>query len=298
MPPPRIADPTHPAQRGLAQLVLAARHGRTRLVQCSTRPPLVVQKALYPDESVPDMAFVYLANPTGGMLGNDLHTVSVEVCSGGKAHITTQNATKIFSMTQGSASQQVNLTVSAGCYLEYLPDPIIPFQASSFEQITSIRISPGGTLLHAEVLTPGRVAMGESFQYQRLASRIVAYGQDEYPFYREAFELTPATRNPMVPAVLGLPFRGSEHPMDSNTLGSMLVFTDPVHLPSLLKASQESLTTHPHVRAGVTTLPDSKGVGVKIIGRDTASVRAAIADVWSVVRKQILGVPAPFLRKY
>ena len=86
--------------------------------------------------------------------------------------------------------------------------------------------------------------------------------------------------------------------MDSNTLGSMLVFTDPVHLPSLLKASQESLTTHPHVRAGVTTLPDGKGVGVKIIGRDTASVRAAIADVWSVVRKQILGVPAPFLRKY
>ena len=105
-----------------------------RLTRSRTRPPLIVQQALYPDESMPDMAYVFLANPTGGLLDGDCQEVRVEVGCGAKAHITTQSATKIFTMDQSSAEQRVELNVAAGGYLEYLPDPLIPFRNAALQQ--------------------------------------------------------------------------------------------------------------------------------------------------------------------
>ena len=293
-----VIDPPHPAQRGLAKLVLALRDGKTRLTQCRTESPLVVQRAHYLDESLPEMAFIYLVNPTGGFLQYDQHRVCITACTGAQAHITTQNATKLYAMPDGSARQEVQLTVEAGGYLEYLPDPIIPFAAANFEQSTCVDVAPGGTLLHWEVITPGRVAMEERFRYARLCSRLTVNGQHGHPVYREAFDLTPTTRNPLGIAVLGSGADYAPGLVSAPTLGSMLCVTDAPRVRTILEQLQELLQARADVQGGASTLPDGNGLGVKVIGPDAAIVQTVLAECWSVCRRQILGVGAPFLRKY
>ena len=117
------AETLSTTSHGLAELLLEHRDGRTRLTHARTRPPLLVQRVLYPDDSVPDLAHVFLSNPTGGLFAGDRQDVMVEVGRGARAHVTTQSATKVYTMEHGKAEQRVALSVAAGGYLEYLPDP-------------------------------------------------------------------------------------------------------------------------------------------------------------------------------
>ena len=45
-------------------------------------------------------------------------------------------------------------------------------------------------------------------------------------------------------------------------------------------------------------LPDSGGVGIKMLGRECVAVQQALNRVWSIARQALLGVTAPARRKY
>jgi urease accessory protein len=283
---------------GLAELVLERRAGRTRLTRSRTRPPLIVQQALYPDESMPDMAYVFLANPTGGLLDGDCQEVRVEVGCGAKAHITTQSATKIFTMDQSSAEQHVELNVAAGGYLEYLPDPLIPFRNAALQQDIAITVEPGSALLWWDVVTPGRVAMGESFQYRRLSNRLAVYRDSGRPVYREAFDLVPGESDPIGVGLLGPVTNNDPSEHDGRTLGSMLILCNATDTRRILELLRAILTDCAMTQAGISILPDGNGLGVKVIGEDCAAVQSELDLVWQVVRRELLGAAPPRLRKY
>ena len=285
-------------QNGLVELVLERRAGRTRLTQSRTRPPLLVQQALYPDEAVLDMAYLFLANPTGGLLQNDRHSIAVNVGVGAKAHVTTQSATKVYTMTDGDAEQRVRLNVAAGGYLEYLPDPLIPYRDASLEQEVEIFCEPGGALLFSDVITPGRVAMGESFAYRRLSNRVMVHGRGGWPAYREAFDLNPGAGNLTAVGILGFGGQRVADDVSARTLGSLLIVCESQPARSILDEVRHSLGGCPGVRGGASMLPDGSGVGVKMIGRECAAVQRALNRVWSIARQVLLGVAAPALRKY
>ena len=59
----------------------------------------------------------------------------------------------------------VNITLDENCYLEYIPDQIIPYQNSRYYQKVNLNIHDDATLIYSEVLTPGRIAINESFDY-------------------------------------------------------------------------------------------------------------------------------------
>ncbi len=243
------------------------------------------------------MAFVLLANPTGGLLQNDEQRISIAVGPGAKAHATTQSATKVYSMPRGSASQWLDLTVADGGYLEYLPDPVIPFRLANLTQSTNLTVSSRGVVIFQEVITPGRVAMGEAFDYTRLAYRLALARPDGHPIYREAFELTPATVRQMGLGVLGAATDPDLSP-PLQTLGSMLIVADPSSAQSILTDLRPTLAGRPGVRAGISTLPGNHGLGIKALGADTNLVQGALAAAWSVARRIILDTETPFLRKY
>lgn len=307
--------PSRRTQRGRAELELARRAGRTRLTHSRTRPPLQVQQALYPDGALPDMAFVFLANPTGGLLDGDRQEISVAVHSGAKAHITTQSAAKIYAMPRGGqAEQRIALDVAAGGYLEYLPDPLIPYRDAALNQTISINLEPGAALLTWEVITPGRTAMGEAFRYRRISSRLTVTRRGKNPpAYREAFDLTPADGNLMEPGLLGpadIPHPSSGTPSGAGgqspsglshagpVLGSMLILCEPDAAHSILERLPESRSTSGGAYAAASLLPDSAGAGVKAIGPDTEAVQSTLSRAWAAARQEVLDAPPPFLRKY
>jgi len=51
------------------------------------------------------------------------------------------------------------------------------------------------------------------------------------------------------------------------------------------------------VLGGVSELPNGCGVSVRLLGRTSKTVRAAMTNAWSAARQALLGVPTPDLRK-
>ena len=297
-PPLPSSDAGRRMQNGLADLTLERRAGRTRLTRSRTRPPLLVQQALYPDDGAPDLAYVFLANPTGGLLENDRQEISVTVGAGARAHFTTQSATKVHTMIDGVAEQHVSIDVAAGGYLEYLPDPLIPFQDASLVQSVRITLEPGAMLVYGDALTPGRVASGEAFQYRRISNRLAVHRRSARPSYLEAYDLVGPNKQPMGMAALGVPDPLESGAASVHTYASMLILCDAGLAGTVLTALRESLPACGGVSAGASTLPDGNGVGVKIVGVDCAAAQAAMTTAWSIARQALIGSPTTLTRKY
>ena len=280
--------------QGSADLTFAVRDGRTRLVKSHVTPPLVVQRALYLDENLDDMAFVYLANPTAGIFQGDRQTIEIKVSPGAKAHVTNQSATKIHAMPELSAYQDTRLIVEDRGYLEYLPEPIIPFQGARFSQRANISVAATGTLIYAEILAPGRLAHGELLAYHWLRNSLTVSRPDGFPIYHEAYCLQPEVRLPLVNGIL----------MDERraTLGTMLILTSDVQAAVLADKLREclngSLAASRDNEVGITSLSGGHGVGIKVIGSEAQSVKSVLTHLWSASRRQLLGAEAPALRKY
>lgn len=127
-------------------------------------PPLKVVRAFEADYGT---ALVHLHNVSGGVLGGDYLTFEACVGESARAQITTTSATRIYrNRVDAPPSIQLNaLTVSENALLELLPDPLIPFAQSSYQQRTVVQLAEGAGLLWWETVAPGREARGECFDY-------------------------------------------------------------------------------------------------------------------------------------
>ena len=61
--------------------------------------------------------------------------------------------------------------------------------------------------------------------------------------------------------------------------------------------ARSDLAVGPDVLAGVSELPNDCGIVTRILGPSSQSVRAAVTNTGSEVRRVLLGAPAPSLRK-
>jgi urease accessory protein len=178
-----------------------AAESRTRLHVDRQEPPWKIVRAFpQPDGA----ALVHLHNVSGGVLAGDRLSLDVQVGPHAHAQITSTGATRLYRHREGADDSVQRVTISVGeeALLEYLPDPVIPFAGARHEQHTAITLESGATLFWWEVLTPGRLAAGERFAYQRLrvSSSVRAGGRLAL---REDFLLEPDTRPLMQAARIG-----------------------------------------------------------------------------------------------
>lgn len=273
-------------QDGHAALTFARRDTRTRLVEADTSGPFCVQRVLYLDSALPDLATVFLTNATAGIFAGDRLRITVRVEAGARALITSRSATKVHTMPDGSASQHTGLTVEEGGLLEYLLEPLIPFRGSRFSQTTNITVHKGGTLVHADIFAPGRLAHGEAMEYERYSHRLLVSDEAGLPLYAEAYELQPPDGNLNALGVL-----------DSRdmTVGTLIaVLPEPVG--ALLPAVRTRLAASP-CPAAASLLPSGHGVVVKAMSPSLESVRSVLYSAWSEVRAALYNCPPPNLRK-
>ncbi|KOX50816.1 urease accessory protein UreD, partial [Streptomyces purpurogeneiscleroticus] len=121
---PRRRMMTEAVQGGSLRLDFAcAASGVTELVERSQRFPLHVTSALRLDPAAPNMAFVYLQNPSGGVFEGDMLAIDLRLRHNASVHVSTPSATKLFGAENGvSARQRMTIDMQAGAYLEYVPD--------------------------------------------------------------------------------------------------------------------------------------------------------------------------------
>ena len=121
---------------------------------------------------VPEEGMLYVLNPTGGVLRGDRLEADISVQPGAHAIVTTPSATKLYRADRLSAESRTRLRVAAGATLEYLPEPLIPYAGSWYVEHLTMDVEAGGRLLFWEILSPGRGARGELFDYELLGFRL------------------------------------------------------------------------------------------------------------------------------
>src|SRR5688500_6639167 len=114
-----------PEFSGHLSLCAAVRdHGRTVLAAQSFRAPFHISKPYWDADS--RALLVQVVNPTAGILAGDRLESEIAVQRDAALLVTTPSANRLFQMRGGAAECSQHFTVSAGGWLEVMPEPLVP----------------------------------------------------------------------------------------------------------------------------------------------------------------------------
>lgn len=269
------------------QFVLS--EGKTVLNVLRQEPPW---RALRAFRNSSDEALIHLHNVSGGIIGGDQLRLDATLQESTQAQITAVGATRIYraSGTRPAACQITRLCVGSGALLEYLPDTVIPFAGSRFEQKSEVRLADGAGLIWWESVSAGRIASGESFAFERLSvdTTILAAG---IPIAKERYSLEPKKQELSVPARFG-------RFLYSSTMYVCLVgrkMKDWVDLEQELNTVAAELSSE-GVAWGVSTLV-SDGVVIRGMTQKAQDTQEGLASMWRTAKERIWERPAVAPRK-
>jgi urease accessory protein len=234
------------------------------------------------------MAYMYIISPSGGILQGDRYRMDITLRNHAFAHITTQGATRVYRMEKNYATQLVNIDVGQGCYFEYIPDQVIPYRHSRFYQEANLRVHDDATLLYSEIITPGRIASGEHFDYDICYMKAIAKDHNDNPKFADVAMLEPKKRDMRIFGVLS----------NYEVVGNMYVITKNKKLAEISASINARIEEEIHkTYAGATILPNDSGVGIRILGNTASDVRYMIYEIIRIVRRIILDAPFTGIRK-
>lgn len=279
-----------PGKVGVLQLAFARTGQRTELVSHYQKSPLQIMRPLYFNTERPDMPYTYLMSTGGGILQGDRLRTDLIFGPGSSAHVTTQAHTRVYRMDEDYASAITNITVGDGAYVEYLPDPVVPFAGSRFYQQTSIVLDESATLVIGEKVYAGRLARGERHAYDVYAS--------DFEVRRPGGRIVALDRVRLCPDEHG-GVGGLGVLADHDILASLYVFTPlapPAELANRIREALGALFDDDLVY-GVSTLPRDAGVWMRLVGNDPVSVARASTEASAAVHEVLTGRVAPVIRK-
>lgn len=271
-------------KRGGCELVFAPRRGKTRLYSSFVTHPFHLTAPWHLDPGVPSMAVVYLQTPAGGLIQGDRARMQFTFAPQSCAHLTTQAAEKIHSMTANCAVQQLSFSLGAGAYVEYCPEPTILFPGARFAQNIEVTLEPEARLFLSEMFLSHRAATDRSFD--AVATQVQVRQTNADLLVRERSLVQPPSSRLDGPGVLG-----------GHQIWGQALLVGPAIPATWSQQLHELLCTEPNLIGGATLLPYARGIGVKVVGSDAPAIRRALHLTWNYLRTRLLGVPAPSFPK-
>lgn len=274
---------------GFLRLGLEHRSGRTVLAKLERRAPYMVQRALYCDEEMPGLACLFLITTTGCVLQGDRLTLDITLAPRAQAHITSQSATKIHAMDANYAAQSQTITLADDAYLEFLPDPVIPHRHSRYLSDTQILVAPSATLLMSEIIQPGRKHHhpDECFGATILSIATSGARPDGRVLFAEKLVIEPQRYAMRQTGV-----------MDAFDVFANVILCVPKDKAERIhERTGADVDLVNNLAFGACRLPNDAGLVFKVLGRETAQVKAKVREFWAVVREEIIGaaLPPPYL---
>jgi urease accessory protein len=251
------------------------------------KTPLCIKRALYIEETCPEMAYIYIISPSGGILQGDRYRTDITLKNYAKSHITTQSATRIYKMNKNFGTQIINLDVAENCYLEYIPDQIIPFRNSKYYQVSNIKVHDTATCVYSEIITPGRVASNESFEYDICYMKVKAVNHIGKIRFIDIAKLEPKKENITSFGIMN----------GYDILGNIYILIPSDQTMIIKNEINVFLNNLNNVIGGCTKLPDDSGLLVRLLGQFVFDVRNIIYSIIEIIRKRILNVSFSGIRK-
>ncbi|MCX7890778.1 MAG: urease accessory protein UreD [Burkholderiales bacterium] len=282
--PPQMASGAV-GKTGYLRLGFERRGERTVLAELDRRTPFMAQRALYPDEAMPDLAWVFMITTSGCVLQGDRLALEIELAPGARAHVTTQSATKVHSMDANYAVQTQVVSLADGAYLELMPEPLIPHRRARFLSDTRIAIAPTATLLYGEIVQPGRKHHhpDEVFGATALSLATSAARPGGELLFAEKLLVDPVRRPVRQTGVMG--------PFDVLANVILLTTKDAADRVHARVAADVDLANG--VAFGACHLPNDAGLVFKVLGRETLPVKAKVREFWAIAREEIAGTALP-----
>ena len=265
---------------GFLKLTLESdsQRNKTIITEQLSRVPLYVQKALYYDETIPSMAHVFVLSPSGGVLQGDRYRTDIELKNGAISHITTQGATRMYKMNSNYATQMINLNVGKNCYLEFLPEQLIPYKNSRYYQKATFKIDDSATLVYSETIVPGRVAMGELFDYDICCLKTLCYDDKQKIKFHDNCILEPKKQTMNSLGIFG---NKTAHSM-------MYVVTKQECIEELYETVNQLFKDNDEIIGGASILPNNSGLSVRILSNSSEVNKITVYNIAQLVRKQII----------
>ncbi len=249
---------------------------KTIITKKQTQVPLYVQKALHYDLDYPSMAHVFILSPSGGILQGDRYRMDVELRNNAISHITTQGATRIYKMESNYATHMVTLNLKNNSYLEFIPEQIIPYKNSRFYQKTNLKIDDSSTVVYSETIVPGRIAMGEMFDFDLCYLKTEGKINDCVQF-RDSSLLSPKTQKIQSLAMFD----------DKTILTSVYILTKK-HVTKVNDMINELFSHTQNISGGSSILPNDSGISIRILGNSSEDQKTTIYEILKIIRKEIL----------
>lgn len=273
-------------KKGLLQLEFQKNDsGKTVIGKLCSEIPLHVQKALHCDDS--NLAYLYIVSTSGGILQGDRYRIDINMKKDTQAHITTQGATRVYSMNSSNATQMINVTLEENSYLEFIPDQIIPYQNSRFYQKLSLNVHNDSTMIYSEIVTPGRIAMGESFAYDVCYLKTKATNQHGDYRFIDITNIEPKKQKLTSFGIL------EKYQM----VGTVYILTQEKHIMELYEKVDSFLSANQNIFGGITIMKNNSGLLVRILGNNTEQIKEVIFNIVAILREKIINMPFSSIRK-
>jgi urease accessory protein len=273
-----------PGRDGLLCLGFEQRGSATILRRCRYKLPLQVLSPLILDDGT---SYLFLLNPTGGVLGGDHLHSEVTLEENARVCLATPSATRVYRTADSPAEIETILRVGRNATLEYLPDHVIPHSGSRLRQSLRVEMSAGSRGIFFEGFASGRVALSEHWKFRDFDSRteIVLCGQ---PIYLSRTKIHPQEFAPARPGRMG----------DYDYSGSLLIIADQFDdWRPVLAALRAELEAFPGILGGGSLLCEA-GCSMRYLAKSAIDFHAATNRLWTTSRRQVLQLPPLDLRKY
>jgi len=271
-----------PGKIGELRLGFTVRNGRSALSTLYRVAPLLVQQALYWDEAMPELPVCPIISVGGGILQGDRYTIAITVGQDACAHVTTQSANRIHQMDANYASQHQIIVLEHGAYLEYLPDVTIPYRGSRYIASTEFVLPADATLLYGEMVLAGRKHhhADERFGFDLLSLAVAVRRPDGRKLFAEKILIE--QRDPTIDFAAVM--------QGFDCFANILCLTSAETASRIAERFDVNFTEDsPRVRSGVSRLPNSAGLTLRVAGIETYDVRNEVRRFWRIVREEVRG---------
>jgi|TARA_B110000014_G_C20111714_1_gene585859 urease accessory protein len=249
---------------------------KTIITKKRTQVPLYVQKALHYDLDYPSMAHLFVLSPSGGILQGDRYRMDVVLKNNAISHITTQGATRIYKMESNYATHLVTLSLKNNSYLEFIPEQIIPYKNSRFYQKTNLDIDDSSTIVYSETIVPGRIAMGEMFDFDVCYLKTEGVINEKTQF-RDSSLLTPKTQKTQSLAMF-----------DNKTILTSVYVLTKKDVTKINDLINEMFSNIECMSGGSSIMPNDSGISIRVLGNSSEDQKTTIYEILKIIRKEIL----------
>ncbi|GAC1323553.1 MAG: hypothetical protein NVSMB2_21330 [Chloroflexota bacterium] len=232
--------------------------------------PLVVQRPL---RGPCGEAIVTLLTPAAALFDRDAVQLEVHCASGTDVTLTTPAATRLNRCDVDQITFNLDVVVEDGACFRYLPHETLPFRGTRYTQRLDIEMAPMASAALLDIVAPGPTHSRFAYDALTFHTTIRRHGQT---VVRERFTMRATDRRALSPYT---------------HYGSALLLQLGLDVAAATTLNDALACVPENVLAGASWLPNAQGLGIRILGTDSQTLRSHLLSVLALPPRLWDGLP-------